>query len=177
MTTEQRLERLERENKWMRRIGVVAVAVAATVFLIGQGKEKALPDLKAKSLELIDESGKRWLFAGSKKEMASFGLYDTNGAWFFVWQDKVDKQRNVELRSDNRGFVNLTASDEQVGLYVHDSQTLPLIGIYTDDKEKPVIGLQSKDGSPGVKLSVDKPPYLEVGGPSGKTLFQVPAKK
>jgi hypothetical protein len=40
MTTEQRLERLERENRWMRRIGVVAVAVVAAVFLIGQGKEK-----------------------------------------------------------------------------------------------------------------------------------------
>ena len=31
MTTEQRLERLERENRWMRRIGAVAVVVAAAV--------------------------------------------------------------------------------------------------------------------------------------------------
>ena len=34
MTLEQRLEKLERENRWMRRIGVVAAAVAAAVFLI-----------------------------------------------------------------------------------------------------------------------------------------------
>ncbi len=44
MTLEQRLERLERENRWMRRIGAVAVAVAAAVFLIGQGKAKELGD-------------------------------------------------------------------------------------------------------------------------------------
>ena len=41
MTTEQRLERLERQNRWMRRIGAVAVAVAAAVFLIGQGKTRS----------------------------------------------------------------------------------------------------------------------------------------
>jgi hypothetical protein len=40
MTLEQRLEKVERENRWMRRIGMVAAAVAAAVFLIGQGKEE-----------------------------------------------------------------------------------------------------------------------------------------
>ena len=40
MRVEQRLERLERQNKWMRRIGTVAVALVAAVFLMGQGKEK-----------------------------------------------------------------------------------------------------------------------------------------
>jgi len=56
MTTEQRLERLERENRWMRRIGAVGVAVAA-VFLIGQGKEKELPDLEGRSLSVVDTNG------------------------------------------------------------------------------------------------------------------------
>jgi hypothetical protein len=32
MTTEQRLVRLERENKWMRRIGAVGLALVAAVF-------------------------------------------------------------------------------------------------------------------------------------------------
>jgi len=45
MTTEQRLERLERKVRWMRRIGAVGVAVAAAVFLVGQGKEEP-EDLK-----------------------------------------------------------------------------------------------------------------------------------
>jgi len=58
MTTEQRLERLERENRWMRRIGAVAVAVAAAVFLVGQGKAKELPDLVVRSLTVRDKNGK-----------------------------------------------------------------------------------------------------------------------
>ncbi|MHC5052644.1 MAG: hypothetical protein ACYTGK_18790, partial [Planctomycetota bacterium] len=58
MTTKQRLERLERESRWMRRVGAVAVAVAATVFLIGQGKDKQLPDLEVRSLTVKDKDGK-----------------------------------------------------------------------------------------------------------------------
>ena len=57
MTTEQRLERLERENRWMRRIGAVAVAVAAAVFLIGQGKDKDLQDLVVRSVLVKDKHG------------------------------------------------------------------------------------------------------------------------
>ena len=57
MSVEERLERLERQNKWMRRLGAVGVAVAAAVFLIGQGKEEELPDLVARSLTLKDEDG------------------------------------------------------------------------------------------------------------------------
>ena len=58
MTIEQRLEKLERQNKWMRRIGAVAVALVAAVFLMGQGKEKEPPDLIVKSLTVVDKDGK-----------------------------------------------------------------------------------------------------------------------
>ena len=58
MTTEQRLERLERENRWMRRMGAVGVTVAAAVFLIGQGKDKELPDLVVRSLTVKDSNGR-----------------------------------------------------------------------------------------------------------------------
>jgi len=57
MTTEQRLEKLERQNRWMRRIGTVAVAVAAAVFLIGQGKDKGPQDLVVRSLTVEDKDG------------------------------------------------------------------------------------------------------------------------
>jgi len=43
MTTEQRLERLERENRWMRRIGavglvLVVVSLAGFVYLLSRGR-------------------------------------------------------------------------------------------------------------------------------------------
>jgi hypothetical protein len=57
MTTEQRLARLERENRWMRRLGAVAVAVAAAVFLVGQGKDKPRV-VEAQKFVLRDSEGK-----------------------------------------------------------------------------------------------------------------------
>jgi hypothetical protein len=58
MTTEQRLARLEREIRWMRRIGAVCLAVVAAVFLMGQDKAKELPDLEVRSLTVKDKDGK-----------------------------------------------------------------------------------------------------------------------
>ena len=58
MTIEQRLERLERQNRWMKRGGAVAVALVAAVFLMGQAKPKELPDLEVRSLTLKDNAGR-----------------------------------------------------------------------------------------------------------------------
>ena len=57
MSIEARLERLERKVRWMRRLGTVGVALVAAVFLLGQGKKEELPDLRAKSLTVVDEKG------------------------------------------------------------------------------------------------------------------------
>jgi len=56
MTTDQRLEKLEQQNRWMRRIGAVGIAVVAAVFLLGQGggKAKVPQDLVVRSLQVKD---------------------------------------------------------------------------------------------------------------------------
>ena len=59
MTTEQRIERLERENRWIRRGGAVLFAVVAAVVLVAQGKDddKAPDHLTVKSLSVLDKQG------------------------------------------------------------------------------------------------------------------------
>ncbi len=80
MTTEQRLERLEREIRWMRRIGAVAVAVAAAVFLIGQGKGEKLPDLEVRSLTVKDEKGEVRVKLGTANDGSAYiGIHDQAG--------------------------------------------------------------------------------------------------
>ena len=105
MTTEQRLERLERENRRMRRIGAVAVAVAAAVFLVGQGKSKELPDLEARSLTIKDEGGNvraKLTTAGAAAGLALMAkdgkvrvnLYTTaGGSTYLRFFDKDEKMR------------------------------------------------------------------------------------
>ena len=58
MTIEQRVAKLEKQNRWMKRMGGLAVAAVACVVLMGQGKAKELPDLVAKSLTIKDRHGK-----------------------------------------------------------------------------------------------------------------------
>ncbi len=79
MTLEQRLEKLERENRWMRRIGAVGVAIAAAVFLIGQGKDKPRV-VEAEAFVLRDGEGKqRAVLSMEKPNTPSLVLLDQNG--------------------------------------------------------------------------------------------------
>ena len=122
MTTEQRLKRLERENRWMRRIGVVAVAVAAAVFLIGQGggRAKEPPNLVARSLTLKDKEGtvRATLAAG------------VDGSCL-VFVDEAHKVR-ASLIVANDGYADLTFRDSdgkvrtQLGTFVRGSPNLRL---------------------------------------------------
>jgi len=59
MTTDQRLERLERQNRWMK-VAVASMAVVlAVVFLIAAGQDqekdraKVLEEVRAKKLVLV----------------------------------------------------------------------------------------------------------------------------
>jgi len=81
MTTEQRLERLEKQNRWMRRIGAVGLAVVAGVFLVGQGKEKVPPDLVVRSLKMEDKDGvvRAGLFPMDADGSPGLTLADKNG--------------------------------------------------------------------------------------------------
>ena len=57
MSIEERLERLERQNRWMKRGVGVAAALVAAVVLVAQAKPKELPDLEVRSLTVKDKDG------------------------------------------------------------------------------------------------------------------------
>ena len=105
MTTEQRLERLERENRWIKRIeavGILAVgiAVVAAVFLLGQGKD-VLSDLKVHSLIITDKNG---------RARAKLGTWDNKGGFpYLALLDSSGVNRlNLSVRAD---VPTLTLSD------------------------------------------------------------------
>ena len=80
MTIAQRLAKLEKQNRWMKRVGGVVLAAVACVVLIGQGKAKELPDLVAKSLTIKDAKGKTRAELRIANQGAAFlGLFDEAG--------------------------------------------------------------------------------------------------
>ena len=137
MTTEQRLKRLERENKWMRRIGVVAVAVAAAVFLIGQGKDKELPDLEVRSLKVKDKDGKVRCTLGTRVGNGAGYLSITNEAGTDV----------AALFTDNDGLPALVFMDKDGFLRTtlgFDVEGAMYLSFYKDHRLRAVLGTDAK---------------------------------
>ena len=70
MTLEDRLVRLERQNRWMKRVGGVAVVLAGLFLTLGQSKP---PDIiEARKFVVVDEQG---------SAMGDLGFNAEGGGW------------------------------------------------------------------------------------------------
>ena len=78
MTIEQRVAKLERQNRWMKRGGGLALAAFACVVLMGQGKPKELPDLDVRSLT-VRGAGKSRVTFGQTEGKPYLALHDKRG--------------------------------------------------------------------------------------------------
>jgi hypothetical protein len=140
MTLEQRLERLERQSRWMRRIGAVGLALVAAVFLMGQDKAKELPDLEVRSLKVRDkdwkvraalemhgDGGVRLLMRDAKGvERVSLGVSEYGVAGVELADEKGEKW--VRLATYPKGAATLTfenrnkASQLYLGIWEDSTQ-------------------------------------------------------
>jgi len=134
MTTGQRVERLEREVRWMRRMGALAVAVAAAVFLVGQGKDKELPDLEVRSLKVVDKEGRR---------RASLITVDDHGAPVLSFRDRHGRTR-VMLALMPDGSPDLSFQDR------HGKRRAALS---TTPDGSPELSFRDKDGKQRAALT------------------------
>jgi hypothetical protein len=134
MTTEQRLERLERENRWMRRTGAVAVAVAAAVFLIGQGRDKELPDLEVRSLTVKGKDGFTRIRLSTFDGWPFLGLYDKD--------------------SRLRAMLASTGTDGMSGLSLFDPDRKRRARLATAADGSPLLSLHDKTGRSRAALGV-----------------------
>ena len=63
----RRLERLERENRWMKRAGIAVVGIALAVALIGATRPEDIPEMiEAQAFRVIDEDGTQRAFVCQK---------------------------------------------------------------------------------------------------------------
>ncbi|MHC4138043.1 MAG: hypothetical protein ACYS0K_24150 [Planctomycetota bacterium] len=156
MTTEQRLERLERENRWLRRIGAVTVAVAAAVFLIGQGKDKKLPDLEVRSVQVKDKDGKVRVALGT----------DAEGTPHLRFADEHGKLRAM-LGTFDEDLLCLT-------LWDRDFKVRAALGV--SSAGSPHLRLADEAGVARLRLSThrDGSPYLEFYDAKGTVIWQAP---
>lgn len=135
-TLVRRLERVERENRWLNRIGVATLAVIAAVVLMGQVSPSKL--VEAEMIFLQDAKGKpRGALGVNDDGMVFLGLADKDGT----------SRAEVSVLAD--GSANLVFRDKtniaRVGLtHWKDGKTTFLL----TDKDQPRFGLAlTADGS------------------------------
>src|SRR5262245_21977562 len=94
-----RLDRLEKENRWIKVVGLAVVLGAAAMTLMGQASAPQVAEsIEAKRFTLRDDNGKRRI------ELTSVEV--ENGAPYLVIRDKEERIRLV-LRTLRDGSPNI----------------------------------------------------------------------
>jgi hypothetical protein len=164
MTLEQRVRKLERENRWMRRTAAIAVAVVSVVILVGQGKEEPPRDLVVRSLTMKDAAGSaRMKLHTTDDGTPSVSLYDKN--------EKLRASlgtETLEFREEGklRAFVGVIGGTPSLSLYDKDSKIRAVLGAVSG-KEKDGGFLTLFDKHARLRAALG----MKVGGAPVFTLF------
>ena len=103
-----RLERVERENKWMKQIGGFALVVLLSVPLLGQAASKNI--VKAEEFVLVDKDGKERAVLGTGENDLFNMLRGREVGPHLVLIDK-DGKRRIELALWPEGSPSLFLMD------------------------------------------------------------------
>ncbi|MFQ5915501.1 MAG: hypothetical protein ACE5JS_20215 [Nitrospinota bacterium] len=135
----QRLDRLERENRWIRLAGAVVLVLAVAVVLMGQAQPQK--EIRAERFVLQDASG---------KELATLEALKVGklvlGSTLFLKQGESGVQLSafensalLNLYGKRRGrAVSLTISEDRTGLYIRRGRAKAVLRV-TDDAGPSVV--------------------------------------
>ncbi len=163
-TLARRVERVERENRYLRRSGVVALAVIAAVVLMGQATRNKT--VKAEKFVVVDSSGNsRAVLENVVGQGASLVFRGTDGmeqialqsfgdARGFTLSDKTGADRIV-LGVLASGATTLGMADQsgngRAALTLEADGSIAL-ALYDENSKSHVKLLAGRDGNPGIVL-------------------------
>jgi hypothetical protein len=161
-----RLERLERQNRWLKG-GVVAAILGAglVVYLIHGGSAEArradekLPVLKGSGLSIVDRNGKVRIAAGmDKADKVSLVMYDGEGTARLDASVAKNGVPQVRFWDPAVPFVRLTLGvDDSAQPYVNLIDTgggKVKASMYVDTKGAPHLKLLDSKGKPRAWMAV-----------------------
>ncbi len=158
MTIEQRVAKLERQNRWMKRGGGLMLAAVACVVLMGQGKAKELPDLEVRSLTVKSKDGKELVFLGA----------DVGWTALLRFTSK-DGRHQARLGTTLSGMPSL---------YLGDNANRAQVSLGLAPWGSPLFGVRDKNGVNRLGLGVarDGSVFLNLQNAKGKVIWQAPPK-
>jgi hypothetical protein len=150
----QRLDRLERQNRWMKRGGAVLLVLVGAAALMGSqapakdrtddsnafilrdraGKERAGLTLAANGpvLRFLDEGGKERLRLGMFKDVPGFVFYDSRGKRQATLSAATEGVRLFLYDADERPRAWLRMSKDDIGLHVLGEEGRRHAGLQVD---------------------------------------------
>lgn len=130
MTMEQRVKRLESQNRWMKRLLALTLAGVAAVVLVAQ---KAPPpeEIRAKRFVMTDGQNKQYAALGPVEQGVSFvmtGEDQKTGLMLGVWGTPFLAFRDAK----GEALELFQREDGTLDLRLHDKLTLHLVGRKAD---------------------------------------------
>jgi hypothetical protein len=177
LTLEERIQKLERENRRLKQIGTLLSVVIAVVLLMGQsGKNRSLD---ADSLVIRDNSGRVRMELGTLESDSSptiklFGGSDNKGAsaWFESNGEGSSLgfiAHGVTLLSD-RGSPSLLLADGKGGTTVDVAS----VHVYDSEKFSAILGsTETVDTKTGGKTKTSAG-SITIFGKDGKVAWHIP---
>ena len=161
-TLARRVDKVERENRWLKQAGVVALAVIAAVVLMGQATAtKVAKVVEAEEFVLKDASGTVRSRLEVWEDTVSLTLHDRNGNERLSLGVKDDGSPWVRLFG---GTVDLLGGTLQLGPSTAKS---PWLLTVRESIGKRSMGLAASKGSPILFLGGEKGSFVVRMSPKG----------
>jgi hypothetical protein len=156
MTLEQRITRLERQLRWLKRLGALAIAVGAVVVLVGQGFGEEPRTLEATALYLKDRVG---------KVRASFRLKRNGNPELLMLDEDQSPRITLVVRPDQAPALNLLGKKGRASVVM----TSTVGGSH-------FLSFADKVGSTRIRLGTasDTMPYLHVFDMANNVIWKGP---
>jgi hypothetical protein len=144
---ERRLARLERENRWFKRLGSVGLLGLATLVLMGQARPARVPDvIEAKSFIVRDGNGQPRAKLGVEPDgLAGLLLFDQSGKARGGFSVVADGRTTIELldQAANERILLFARSDGTPGLMMKDGTGSARVKLSVLPQGTSVFGLSS----------------------------------
>ncbi len=174
-TLARRLDRVERENRWLKRAGVVALAVIAAVVLMGQATEsKVVKVIEAEKFVLRDGQGRQRAELFAHKDVSGLAFSDQKGRVRIVMGVDKDSQTFHLMNENQIPRVSIGLDEKGSTLLMWDSHQKLRLGLGVTILG-PALALSDKAENHRVELTVllDSP-ELSVTDKTGKTIWSAP---
>lgn len=162
-TLVERLERVERENRFWKVIGISVMTLMAPALLMGATKPGVQNEIRARRFTLVNDEGKIRGFLG-------FSAIGSPTLFLF------DNPTVTLFDSERRPRARLTGGSIESGLRLYGKDGNPVIDLYAESGEWPRVSLFDKSQRRRAVLQVlpDGSPRSEFRDTGGKIIWSAP---